>query len=115
MTLDNVHKRLLDNLKTGVVLLDSELRLKYINMEAEHLLAVSDTKANNQFIGDLFLDAEEDIQDMRIALEKNISITKRMTELHLKHERSILVDYTINPFEDEGELSALLELSSLEH
>ena len=115
VTLDNVHKRLLDNLKTGVVLLDNELRLRYINMEAEHLLAISDTKANNQFIGDLLLDAEEDIQDMRLALEKNISITKRLTELHLKHERSILVDYTINPFETEGELSALLEISSLEH
>ena len=115
MTLDNVHKRLLDNLKTGVVLLDSELRLQYINMEAENLLDISDNKANNQFIGDLLLDAEDDIQDMRVALEKNISITKRMVELRIKHDRSILVDYTINPFETEGELSALLELSSLEH
>ena len=38
MTLDNIHKLLLDSLKTGVMLLDGDLRLRYINMEAEQLL-----------------------------------------------------------------------------
>ena len=33
MTLDNIHKLLLDSLKTGVMLLDGDLRLRYINME----------------------------------------------------------------------------------
>ena len=44
MTLDNIHKLLLDSLKTGVMLLDGDLRLRYINMEAEQLLAISDSK-----------------------------------------------------------------------
>ena len=98
MTLDNIHKLLLDSLKTGVMLLDGDLRLRYINMEAEQLLAISDSKANNQFIGELLLDAEEEIQEIRMALEKGISVTRRMAELHLRHKRSILVDYTINPY-----------------
>ena len=59
VTLDNIHKLLLDSLKTGVMLLDGDLHLRYINMEAEQLLAISDSKANNQFIGELLLDAEE--------------------------------------------------------
>ena len=64
VTLDNIHKLLLDSLKTGVMLLDGDLRLRYINMEAEQLLAISDSKANNQFIGELLLDAEEEIQEI---------------------------------------------------
>ena len=50
-----------------------------------------------------------------MALEKGISVTRRMAELHLKHKRSILVDYTINPNHAGGEVSALIELNSLEH
>ena len=112
---NNIHKQLLDSLKTGVLLLDSDLRLKYINMGAEQLLAISDSKANNQFIGELLLDAEEEIREIRMALERGISVTRRRAELHLKHKRSILVDYTINPYEADGDVSALVELNSLEH
>ena len=115
MTLDNIHKQLLDSLKTGVILLDSDLRLRYMNLEAEQLLAISDSKANNQFIGELLLDAEEEIREISMAVDKGISVTRRMAELHLKHKRSILVDYTINPYKADGEVSALLELNSLEH
>ena len=84
-------------------------------MEAEQLLAISDSKANNQFIGELLLGADEEIREIRMAMDKGISVTRRMAELHLKHRRSILVDYTINPYKAGGEVSALLELNSLEH
>ena len=115
MTLDNVHKRLLDNLKTGVVLLDSELRLIYLNMAAEALLDVSDRKAQRLFIGELLINAEEDIADMRNALANASSYTKRRAELKLLHGKTLLLDYTLNTFEDQGETRALLELYSLEH
>jgi len=115
VNLDNVHKRLLDNLKTGVVLLDSDLRLLYLNMEAELLLEISDSKANKAFIGDVLLHAEDDITEMRNAMVQNISYTKRSEELTIKHGKTILVDYTLNPFEENGEMQAMLELNSLEH
>ncbi len=115
VTLDNIHKQLIDSLKTGVMLLDCDLRLRYINMEAEQLLAISDSKANNQYIGELLLGADEEIREIRMAMDKGISVTRRMAELHLKHRRSILVDYTVNPYKAGGEVSALLELNSLEH
>lgn len=115
MTLDNIHKRLLDNLKIGVVLLDNKLRLIYLNLAAENLLDISDRKANRLFIGDVFIDAAEDIDEMRTALEKNSSFTKRKAKLKVIHGKTINVDYTINPFEQNGETQALLELNSLEH
>ena len=65
MTLDTVHKRLLDNLNTGVLLLDDELRLLYINLAAENLLEISDRKARQLFISDVFIEAAEDITEMQ--------------------------------------------------
>ena len=115
MTLDNVHKRLLDNLKTGVLLLDSNLCVLYLNMEAESLLQISDSKANQLFIGDLLIGAEDDTTEMRNAIANNSSFTKRAVELMVKPGQNVLVDYTINPFLENGEIQALLELTSLEH
>lgn len=115
MTLDNVHKRLLDNLKTGVILLDHNLCLRYLNVAAQNLLEISDRQAERQFIGEIFMGAAEEIGEMQAALHNNSSFTKHKVELRMPHGRSILVDYTINTFEVNGATQALLELNSLEH
>ena len=115
MTKDNVHKRLLDNLKTGVVMLDKDLRLLYLNVAAENLLEISVRKANMLFIGDVFIKAAEDIGEMQTALANSNSFTKRQAQLKLMHGKSVDVDYTITPFEENGERRALLEITSLEH
>lgn len=115
MTKDNVHKRLLDNLKTGVVMLDKDLRLLYLNVAAENLLEISVRKANMLFIGDVFIKAAEDIGEMQAALANSNSFTKRQAQLKLMHGKSVDVDYTITPFEENGERRALLEITSLEH
>lgn len=115
MTLEIVHKRLLDNLKTGVVVMDNKLRLLYLNMAAENLLDISVRKANQLSIGDIFIKAAEDISEMQTALNNNNSFTKRQTRLQLRHGKVVDVDYTITPFEESGEQHALLEITSLEH
>jgi len=112
---NNLYKRLLDNLKTGVVLLDSKLRLLYLNIAAESLLGISNRKANQLFIGDVFINAAEDIGEMQTALNNNASFTKRKVQLHLMHGKRMSVDYTVTPFEENGQQRALLELDSLEH
>lgn len=129
MTLDNVHKRLLDNLTTGVMLLNNDLHLSYINMAAEGLLEISDRQAHRLFLGEIFIGAGEDIKEMRAALATNTSFTKHRTELRLVNGKSITVDYTLNPFDDgsveegdskagknpsAGRPQALLELHSLQ-
>ena len=38
MTLDSIHKKLLDQLKTAVLLLDRNLTLRFLNLAAEQLL-----------------------------------------------------------------------------
>jgi two-component system nitrogen regulation sensor histidine kinase GlnL len=115
VTPENVHKRLLDTLKTAVILLDENLCLLYINLAAETLLDISDRQAKHSFIGDLFLNAAADINEMQTALTNNRSTTQRKAELRTVHNKSIVVDYTISPFENNGEMQALIELNSLEH
>lgn len=115
MTLDKVHKRLLDNMKTVVVVMDEELRLLYLNVAAESLLEISVRKACGLFIGEVFIDAAEDIGEMQTALENSNSFTKRQAQLMLMHGKTVDVDYSITPFEYGGEQRALLEITSLEH
>ncbi len=97
------------------MLLDSNLRLLYINIASEAVFEMSDKKAKHLFIGDILINAEEDIGEMQTAMVKNTSFTKRKAELQLPNDKSIFVDYTLSPFEFEGEAQALLEISSLGH
>ncbi len=115
MNRDNIHKRLLDNLKTGVLVMDKQLHLLYLNVAAENLLELSVRKASQLFIGDVFIKAAEDIGEMQTALNNNNSFTKRQTQLQLMHGKVVDVDYTITPYEENGEQRALLEITSLEH
>ncbi len=115
VTPENLHKCLLDNLKIGVVVMDNKLRLLFLNVAAENLLEISVRKASQLFIGDVFIKATEDIDEMQTALTNNSSFTKRQTRLQLMHGKLVDADYTITPFEENGEQRALLEITSLEH
>lgn len=115
MTLDIVHRRLLDHLKTGVILLDHKLCLRYLNVAAQNLLEISDRQAQGAFIGDIFIGAAEDIGEMQTALHNNTSFTKRRAELRMPQGKVIAVDYTVNIFEEDKQTQALMELTSLEH
>ena len=109
MTLDNTHKRLLDNQKTGVVVMDKDLRLIYLNVAAENLLEISVRKASKLVIGDVLINAAEDIGEIQTALSNNSSFTKRQAQLQLMQGKTVDADYTITPFEENGERRALLE------
>lgn len=115
MTQDKLHKRLLDTLKTGVVVMDNRLRLLYLNVAGESLLEISARQASQLFIGDIFLGAAEDIGEMQTALNNSNSFTKRQTQLQLMHGKTIDVDYIVTPYEENGEQRVLLEIMLLEH
>ena len=115
VTLDNPHKRLLDNQKTGVVVMDKDLRLLYLNVAAQNLLEISVRKASKLFIGDVLIKAAQDIGEMQTALTNSNSFTKRQAQLQLMHGKIVDADYTITPFEEDGESRVLLEITSLKH
>ena len=115
VALENIHKRILNSLKTGVLLLDTDLRLQYLNMEANFLLEISDRKAHKLFIGDVLLDFDDEIREMRQALQSNKSLTRRSVELIVRHGKILLADYTINPSAESDSIHAIMEITSLEH
>ena len=109
------HKRLLDQLKTGALLLDPRLRILYLNLEGESLLEVSDRKAPRMTLDEILIGADEDIREIRRALENNSSYTKHQASFRLHSGKDITVDYTISPFDMDGKTRILMELHSLHY
>jgi len=93
-------RRLLDSMSTAVLLLDAELRLQYINLAAESLLAISGRQLQHAFIGDIFVNAEQDVHDIKQALQMQHSFTKRKAQLQLLNGRLLQGDYTVTPLLD---------------
>ena len=115
MTVNKIHKKLLDHLKTGVILLDENLQLTFLNLAAEQIFEISERKALSSRLDELLVGAEEDLLEIREAIASGSSFTKREARLRLSHGKRIEVDYTVNVFEDEQGKQVLLELDSLEH
>lgn len=115
MSISHLHKRLLDNLSTGVIVFDQGLRLIYINLAAESLLAISGRQLRQSWIGDIFVDAEQDMAEICSAQTSHHSFTKRRAELHLPQVRTIFVDYTITPLTDSEDGHILMELQDLNY
>lgn len=115
MTLENIHKRLLDQLKTGVILLDGDLRITYMNLAAEDLLEISGRQASGLFLGELLVSGREDIREIRNAARNDSSYTKHRTRFRLSNGKEITVDYTISPLAEEGQTHILMEVHSLSY
>ncbi|MDF1766640.1 MAG: nitrogen regulation protein NR(II) [Gammaproteobacteria bacterium] len=115
MTVDKIHKKLLDHLKTGVLLLDEALCVRFMNLAAEQLFEISGRKALGSSLDQLLIGADEDLAEVSAALANSTSFTKREARLMLSHGKRIEIDYTVNVFEDNQGKQLLLELSSLEH
>lgn len=115
MTLNHHHKRLLDQLKTGVVLLDKHLRVLYLNLEAESLLEVSGKQAPRMTLDEILIAADEDMREIRRALKNETSFTKHRANFRLFTGRNITVDYTISPFDEDGQVRIMMEIHSLHY
>jgi two-component system nitrogen regulation sensor histidine kinase GlnL len=94
---------------------DEELKLIYINLAAESLLAISGRQLQRSWVGDIFLDAEQDVAEICGAQSNHRSFTKRRAELHLSQGRTIVVDYTITPLTDLEDAHILMELQPLNY
>lgn len=107
---DAQHRLLLDNLTTATLLLNSELRLEYMNPAAEMLLAVSGQRSHGQFISELFTESSEALNSLRQAVEQAHPFTKREAQLTSLTGQSITVDYAVTPILHQGQTLLLLEV-----
>ena len=107
---DALHRLLLDNLTTAVLLLDAELRLQYMNPAAEMLLAVSGQRNHGQFISELFTESAEALAALRQAVSQAHPFTKREATLTSLNGHSQTVDYAVTPIPARRETLLLLEI-----
>lgn len=110
MPTDVIHRLLLDNLTTAVILLDAELRLEYMNPAAEMLLAISGQRSHGQFISELFTESPEALQALRQAVDHAHPFTKREALLISTSGSSLTVDYAVTPILDRHNTLLLLEV-----
>lgn len=110
-------KSLLDNLTTAVLLLDEQLRVRYLNPAAEHLLAASHSQLLGTPIRQLISESDPNAHaDMETALAELHPYTKREAHLHVANNpHSATVDYTITPLVEPGyPRSLLMEIRPLD-
>lgn len=107
---DALHRLLLDNLTTATLLLNSELRLEYMNPAAEMLLAVSGQRSHGQFISELFTESSEALGALRQAVEQGHPFNKREAVVTSIAGQTLTVDYAVTPLLSGGETLLLLEV-----
>ncbi|MED5389692.1 MAG: nitrogen regulation protein NR(II) [Pseudomonadota bacterium] len=110
-----LHKRLLDHLRTAVIMLDHELQVRYLNPAAEMLLATSVSRALGQPLPDYFFDDEEARVALRQCMQDEHPFTRREARLAVAPGHEITVDYSVSPINEPGQpLCLLVEMQSLD-
>jgi two-component system, NtrC family, nitrogen regulation sensor histidine kinase GlnL len=115
MASDTLHARILDNLKTAILLVESDLKVGYINSAAEALLEVSESRMLGEPVTNLFIEQGDTAAGLREALRAGSAYTKRETLLKLPSGQQITVDYAVSPvLQDDGIFALVLEIQPLD-
>ena len=115
MAPDTLHTRILDNLKTAILLVGSDLKAGFINSAAEALLEVSGPRILGEPITNLFIEQGDTAAGLREAIRSGSAYTKRETVLTLVSGQQITVDYAVSPvLQDDGRTSLVLEIQPLD-
>lgn len=107
-----LNQQLMDSLNTGIMLLDTQLAVTYMNPAAEALLQVSGKRGIGEFFCDLAWESEADRDALQNAADTGRTFTKREAEVTLHNQTHITIDYSVSPIShpDNGSPSLLIEL-----
>lgn len=106
-------EKILDNLNTAVILLDSNLCVRCMNPAAEMLFSISQSKLHGLPVAVLMSDTES-FEEMQTSVKKNHPFTRREHQIEVKQKR-LSVDFTVTPIRnDDNETELLLELNQLD-
>jgi two-component system nitrogen regulation sensor histidine kinase GlnL len=90
-------QRLMEHLNTGIVLLDAELSIVFMNPAAEALLEVSGQRGQGVEFTLLARESEEATHAFRDALTNGHSYTKREATIELHNQQQATLDYSVSP------------------
>ena len=114
MVPEHLHRFLLDNLNTAVLLLDDNLIVEYSNPAVEDLLKISSARLNGNPVSLLFRDAKNVMQTLATCLATDRPHTRRHEYVRLYNAGSAQVDYSIMPIELNSEKKLLMELQPID-
>ncbi len=93
-----INQRLLEHLNTGVLLLDADLTVQYVNPAAEALLEMSGKRCLGVPFYELARESsEESVDAMEQAIITGHSYTKREATMQLHNQQQITLDYSVSP------------------
>jgi two-component system nitrogen regulation sensor histidine kinase GlnL len=114
------YRRLLDNQRTALLLLDSDLNISYLNAAAEALLSSSRQRLLSLPLASCFCDSTVVATALHACLQNGHPFTCREVELRDVHIRdhkghAQLVDYSVTRLEgDTGEGALLIEMQPVD-
>ena len=107
-------KSLLSELNTGIVILDSSLRVVFINPSASNILDTTEKVSFGQKIDQLFFEEPESLQSFEDSINEKRSFTKTDAILNLKKGNKVLCTYVVHPLNTLEENGLLLEIVNKE-
>ena len=105
---------LLNSLNIGILTINHQLKLTYLNPSAGSLLGVSSTRALGHSIEELLLDSAEFVSVAYDSLQSGQPYTRHRAELLLADGHSRTVDYTVTPASDAEWPTLVIELYDLD-
>jgi two-component system nitrogen regulation sensor histidine kinase GlnL len=92
-----INQGLLEHLNTGVLLLDADLIVLYMNPAAEALLEMSGKRGVGVSFTDLCIETDESASALEQSVITGHSYTKRETIIKLHNQQHITLDYSVSP------------------
>lgn len=92
-----LNQRLLEHLNTGVLLLDADLVVSFMNPAAEVLLEVSGQRGQGIAFPVLAFESESATDSLKDSLISGHSYTKREASIELHNQQTIIIDYSVSP------------------
>ena len=88
--MSNLNQSLLSELNTGIVILDTSLRIKFINSSALTILDTTEKTSLGQKIDQIFYEEPESLDGLQESIDHKRSFTKTDAILNLKRGNKVL-------------------------
>ena len=112
--MDKLNKTYLTELNTGILILDSSLKVLEINPSAMSFLDVSELASLGNDIDQIFYEEPDNKKALMNSMSEHRGFTKTDALLHLKKGGEVLCDYTVHPITQGSDNLLLIEIINKE-
>lgn len=109
-----LQQELLENISTGIVGLDADLCVRFLNPAAEAMLEMSSARIAGQNADMLIAMPQTWVETLQQARREKHAIVRRGLTLRLHNGTETQVDLVVTPLQDEGPLAILAELQAID-